>query len=102
MVEEWFDMRVDAAKVRKERAKARELRRSQWWLNLISKGECYYCHGKFPPAELTLDHKIPLSRGGKTTRGNCVPCCKNCNNEKKSYTPVERILDTLMPESPGA
>jgi 5-methylcytosine-specific restriction endonuclease McrA len=30
-----------------------------------------------------MDHIVPLIRGGKTTRGNVVPACKECNNKKK-------------------
>ena len=41
---------------------------------------CYYCqiYLDFP----TLDHKIPLSKGGKTTFHNCVLACEDCNNKK--------------------
>ena len=46
---------------------------------------------------LTLDHVIPVARGGKSTRGNCVPCCKDCNSKKKAYTPAEQILNQLFP-----
>lgn len=80
---------TDEDQIRLERNKARELRKSQWWKNRIGRGECYYCHGRFAPKELTLDHIVPVSRGGRTTRGNCVPCCKECNNKKQSLTPVE-------------
>jgi 5-methylcytosine-specific restriction endonuclease McrA len=79
----------DEDQIRLERNKARELRKSQWWKNRIGRGECYYCHKSFPPKELTLDHLVPVSRGGRTTKGNCVPCCKECNNRKQSLTPVE-------------
>ncbi|HEY8861009.1 MAG TPA: HNH endonuclease [Candidatus Limnocylindria bacterium] len=30
----------------------------------------------------TLDHKIPLIRGGATTRGNARPLCGSCNSRK--------------------
>ena len=79
----------DEQQIRLERNKARELRKSQWWKNRIARGECYYCHGQFAPKELTLDHIVPVSRGGRTTKGNCVPCCKECNNKKHSLMPVE-------------
>ena len=79
----------DEDQIKLERNKARELRKSQWWKNRIGRGECYYCDEKFAPKELTLDHIVPVSRGGRTTRGNCVPCCKECNNRKQSLTPVE-------------
>ena len=59
-MEDWFDMRVDPAQIAKERAKARELRRTNWWQAQIQKGVCHYCGGKFPPSELTMDHIVPL------------------------------------------
>ena len=37
----------------------------------------------------TMDHILPISRGGKTTKGNIALCCKDCNSKKKYYTPVE-------------
>ena len=41
------------------------------------------------PAELTLDHVIPKSRGGNSNWDNLVACCKRCNNRKGSRTPEE-------------
>ena len=75
--------------VAKEKQKARELRHSPWWKKKVSAGICYYCGQKFLPAELTMDHKIPLSRGGFSEKINIVPCCKECNNKKKYLMPVE-------------
>jgi 5-methylcytosine-specific restriction endonuclease McrA len=92
---DWIDMRVPEGHVRREREKARALRQSQWWKNQIASGICHYCGGKFPPSELTMDHVIPVARGGRSERGNVVPCCKACNNEKKYLTPAEQILETL-------
>ena len=94
-MEDWFDMRVDPAQIAKERAKARELRRTNWWQGLVQKGICHYCGRKFPPSELTMDHVVPLSRGGRSTKGNIVPCCKECNNGKKYTMPVDEILAEL-------
>ncbi|MFN7453532.1 MAG: HNH endonuclease, partial [Pseudobdellovibrionaceae bacterium] len=67
---------------KREKNKARELKQSQWWKNQKGKGVCYHCGGKFPPAELTMDHLIPIARGGKSDKKNCVPSCKACNTEK--------------------
>ena len=75
--------------IAKEKQKARELRHSAWWKKKTSSGICYYCGQKFLPAELTMDHKIPLSRGGFSEKLNIVPCCKECNNRKKYLMPVE-------------
>ncbi|MCS7205130.1 MAG: HNH endonuclease [Leptospiraceae bacterium] len=75
--------------LKKEKEKARKLRKTSWWKKKISKGICYYCGRKFKPSELTMDHKIPLSRGGSSTKENLVPCCKECNSKKKYLLPIE-------------
>lgn len=69
--------------IKRERQKARLLRQSRWWKQKLAEGKCYYCQKKYPPAQLTMDHIVPLVRGGKTTKGNVVPVCKDCNNKKK-------------------
>jgi 5-methylcytosine-specific restriction endonuclease McrA len=80
---------LSEADIRRERHKARELRNSQWWKRKCDKGTCHYCRRTFPPAELTMDHIIPISRGGKSTKGNVVTCCKECNTQKKHLMPME-------------
>ena len=75
--------------LKRERHKARELRQSQWWKRQLAKGVCHYCKSKTAPKELTMDHIVPIARGGKSTRGNVVPCCKSCNNAKKQLLPME-------------
>jgi len=75
--------------IKRERGKARELRESQWWKRQLAKGRCHYCGRNFVPRELTMDHVVPVSRGGKTTKGNVVPCCKECNNTKKQLLTME-------------
>ena len=80
----------------KEKEKARQLRQSQWWQGKLSQGVCYYCENKFSKEELTMDHKLPLSRGGKSSKGNLVVACKTCNSEKKYLTPAELILQNQM------
>jgi len=50
---------------------------------------CHHCGEKFPPRELTMDHLIPIIRGGKSTKGNLVPSCKKCNAERKYRLPFE-------------
>lgn len=75
--------------IRRERKKARELRNSQWWKRKLAKGRCHYCGAATPSKDLTMDHVVPLARGGRSTKGNVVPCCKTCNNKKKSMIPME-------------
>lgn len=84
-----MDFFADEDYLRRERAKARELRQSQWWKNRIAQGICQYCGARVAPGELTLDHVVPLVRGGQSTRGNCVPACKTCNSQKQSLLPME-------------
>lgn len=60
----------DAAASRRERV----LRRDQY--------RCVYCGEVFPPAELTVDHVQPRMRGGDSSEGNLVACCRSCNTLK--------------------
>ena len=80
---------VDEELQKKEKAKARKLRNSQWWKRKRSTGICHYCGKKFPPGELTMDHVIPIARGGKSVKINLVPCCKDCNTKKRQFLPLE-------------
>ncbi len=84
-----FAHQQDEADLKRERQKARDLRGSQWWKRRLSRGVCHYCGRPFSAKELTMDHVVPVSRGGKTTKGNVVPCCKECNNAKKQLLPME-------------
>jgi len=53
------------------------------------KHTCQYCGSQPRGNELTLDHIIPKSRGGKNTWENLVSACKKCNQKKGSRTPRE-------------
>ena len=48
---------------------------------------CQYCGKRFPTSELSLDHVIPKSRGGKMTWDNVVCACVACNVRKGGRTP---------------
>ena len=82
-----FLVPVSEEDIRRERRKARELRNSPWWKNRTSKGLCTHCGGMFRPQDLTMDHLVPVVRGGKSTRGNLVPSCKPCNSARKHSLP---------------
>jgi 5-methylcytosine-specific restriction endonuclease McrA len=84
-----YAMDLDEAAVRRERQKARSLRDSQWWKRRLAKGVCGYCNQPTPSKELTMDHIVPISRGGRSTKGNVVPACKACNTAKKYLLPME-------------
>ncbi|MCP4718649.1 MAG: HNH endonuclease, partial [Desulfobacteraceae bacterium] len=80
---------IDEVVLKKERARARKIRASQWWKRKRSTGVCHYCKEHFPPAQLTMDHIIPVGRGGKSEKFNLVPCCKECNTQKSNLLPSE-------------
>lgn len=87
-MDEWFPV-LSEDEIKRERAKARELRQSPWWKRKRATGICHYCGKQFPPQELTMDHLVPLVRGGRSTKGNLVPACKPCNDHKKHKLPFE-------------
>lgn len=90
MAHDFFDFDApDDQQIRAERAKARELRKTRWWQQKSAPGICYYCEKKFSFKQLTMDHLVPLARGGRSTKDNLVPSCKDCNNLKKSMMPLE-------------
>ena len=65
-MQDFFIPQATENEIAKEKAKARKLRK-----------------------DLTMDHVVPLIRGGKSTKNNIVPACKECNNVKKHKLPVE-------------
>ncbi len=86
---------ADPEHIKRERAKGKELRQSQWWRQELGKGICYHCGGKFPKEQLTMDHLVPIARGGKSTKNNCVVCCKECNTKKGHKLGVEMTIDEM-------
>ena len=80
---------VDESELRREKDKARKLRKSRWWQQKLAACSCYYCSRHFKLKDLTMDHIVPLARGGRSTKDNLVACCKECNNKKKTLLPIE-------------
>lgn len=63
-------------------------------------GGCAYC----PESAQTVDHVVPVSRGGRTTVDNVVPACRSCNSSKKASDPqpwIQRGM-TLRPKPWGS
>lgn len=96
-----YDGFQDDAALKKEKRKARELRQSQWWKRKRSQGICHYCRTRIPPRELTMDHIVPIARGGRSIRSNVVPCCKECNSKKRQMLPLEwrEYMTSLQPDT---
>ena len=97
-----FDpIEISKREVRREKEKARKLRRTNWWNAKIQKGICHYCQSHVGMDRLSMDHVVPISRGGKSKKGNIVPACKECNSKKKYMLPVEweEYLNSLSKET---
>lgn len=56
---------------------------------LRDRNTCQFCGRVFSSSELTLDHVVPRSRGGRSSWENLVACCYRCNNSKGDRTPEE-------------
>ncbi|MDH3198846.1 MAG: HNH endonuclease [Candidatus Krumholzibacteria bacterium] len=78
--------------VRYHRREARFSRR-----NIYARDDhsCQYCGRRFSVDELTCDHVVPRSRGGRSEWSNIVTCCVPCNRKKGGRTPAEAGLRLL-------
>ena len=103
MADDWIDIQADPRHVARERARARDLRGSAWWRQQLAAGRCHYCGQAVPPSALTMDHVIPVARGGRSVKGNVVPACAACNRAKRHLTPAEQVLAQLdgLPSAPA-
>ena len=67
--------------------------------NIYARDEfkCQYCADVFPTQELTFDHVIPVSQGGRKDWENIVTCCVSCNRRKGGRTPEEARMRLIRP-----
>lgn len=59
------------------------------------KQRCQYCGYRLSRSELTIDHVIPQSKGGKDTWENLVLACVKCNVKKANRTPREAHMPLI-------
>lgn len=61
------------------------------WLIVCSLFEhcCAYCGRRGTPFSLSIEHFVPISKGGDTRTGNIVPACSGCNSSKGAKMPGE-------------
>ena len=65
-----------------DRLPRQEVKFSRGNIYLRDGNRCQYCGRKFASSELSLDHVVPISRGGKSTWENVVCACLPCNVRK--------------------
>ncbi|MCX7670457.1 MAG: HNH endonuclease, partial [Anaerolineae bacterium] len=56
---------------------------------------CAYCGRQFAEADLTVEHIVPVSRGGQHVWTNVVTACRSCNTRKGNRTPEEARMPLL-------
>ena len=56
---------------------------------------CQYCGKRTPTTELSLDHVLPKSQGGKSSWENIVCCCVACNVKKGGRTPEQARMHLI-------
>ncbi len=64
---------------------------------------CQYCGTPHKAAELTFDHVIPRSRGGRTNWDNVATACQTCNMKKGNNLPeVSKMIPLRYPKEPSS
>ena len=56
---------------------------------------CLYCGNHFHRGDLTRDHVVPLSKGGRDRWENVVTACLHCNVRKGGRTPAQASMPLL-------
>jgi 5-methylcytosine-specific restriction endonuclease McrA len=74
---------------------AKELTFSRYSVFRRDAYSCQYCGSGLTLQEITLDHVVPRTAGGKTTFLNCVASCYPCNNKKGGRTPEQAEMPLL-------
>lgn len=90
-VQRWVRDRDTPGLTQKQRLQVR----AQW---LRQGRSCIYCSD----VATTIDHVLPLVRGGTNYEGNLAPCCKRCNSSKAGFTVAEWRHGRRLPPMRGA
>src|SRR5258708_5856152 len=80
-----------------DRLPRQEVKFSRGNIYLRDGNRCQYCGKKFSSSELSLDHVVPISRGGKSTWENVVCACLPCNVRKGNKLLTETGLQIKPP-----
>ena len=67
------------------------------WVFLRDNYTCQYCGDNLTVNQCTIDHVVPISKGGKTTWHNVVTACYPCNNSKGNNPKIRPKVEPEMP-----
>ena len=106
---EWYDdwmvrsatweTRVPAVMMLKQMQKRRQKPRfSKNNLYVRDLYTCQYCNTPYTKSNLTLDHVVPISLGGKTSWNNIVAACGPCNHAKGNKTHMKPLITPYAPD----
>jgi 5-methylcytosine-specific restriction endonuclease McrA len=87
---------VTYVNVRKHRSASGSLRTK---VLIRDRYRCQYCGVRGTPTDLSIDHILPRSRGGRTVPENLCVACKPCNSRKGDRTPAEARMPLLTEPS---
>ena len=76
----------------------RKPRFSKYNLYLRDMFTCQYCNIQLPQSQLTLDHVLPQSYGGKTSWENIVAACSPCNHGKGNNKSIKPKREPYQPD----
>jgi 5-methylcytosine-specific restriction endonuclease McrA len=82
-----------------------ETKQYNWWywndmrMMILERDQyCGYCHIELDKKTMTIDHMIPMSKGGEIhCPSNMVASCKKCNSDKEDMLPLDFICHRLQP-----
>lgn len=88
-----YDFMGEGVSIRPEKAPQRKSRASSEWklirLQIAARDGlvCHYCRVTVKPSSFTVDHIVPVTKGGTDNLSNLVACCRSCNSKKgvKNY-----------------
>lgn len=86
-------MALTPPKIRKEKVKRKHSKFYKKHLDrlFIKDNHCYWCHKEVVRTDASIDHRIPLKRGGLDNPSNFVLAHKSCNNERSHNMPEINI-----------
>ena len=88
--------------LRYDKVHSKEVKFNRYNIFKRDRSVCQYCKNSFPKNELSIDHVVPKSLGGKTTWENVVCCCLTCNRRKGSNFLSETAMSlSIKPIKPS-